>query len=80
MGLDDKNIISIGEDVSDTTLELIDNLIEEESDLLSLYYGTAVDKSDAEELVGRIEEIYPGIEVELNYGGQPIYYYFLSIE
>ncbi len=80
MGLDDKNIISIGEDVSDTTLELIDNLIEEESDLISLYYGTAVDKSDAEELVGRIEEIYPGIEVELNYGGQPIYYYFLSIE
>lgn len=80
MGLDDKNIISIGEDISDTTLELIDNLIEEESDLISLYYGTAVDKSDAEELVERIEEIYPGIEVELNYGGQPIYYYFLSIE
>ena len=80
MGLDDKNIISVGEDVSDTTLELIDNLIEEESDLISLYYGTAVDKNDAEELAKRIEEIYPGIEVELNYGGQPIYYYFLSIE
>ena len=80
MGLDDKNIISIGEDISDTTLELIDNLIEEESDLISLYYGTAVDKNDAEELAKRIEEIYPGIEVELNYGGQPIYYYFLSIE
>ena len=82
MGLDEKNIIAVGEDISNTTIELIAEMLgdDDDYDFLSLYYGQDVTEEDAEKLVEDIEDAYPDIEVELNFGGQPIYYYYLSIE
>ncbi len=80
MGLDEKKILAVAKDVSEATLELIDKMVDEDSDLISLYYGEDIREEDAEELVELVEEKYPDLEVELNFGGQPIYYYFVSIE
>ena len=80
MGLNEKDILAVGKDISETTLELIGSMLDDDSDLVSLYYGDSVSEEDAKELVDLIEDKYPDVEVELNYGGQPIYYYFLSIE
>lgn len=80
MGLDEKKILAVAKDVSVATLDLIGQMVDEDSDLVSLYYGEDVKEEDAKELVELIEEKYPDLEVELNYGGQPIYYYFMSIE
>ena len=80
MGLDEKRILSVGKDVVEATLDLIGQMVDEDSDLISLYYGEGVTEEEAEELVGLIEDKYPDLEVELNYGGQPIYYYYMSIE
>ena len=82
MGLNEKNILAVGEDISETTLKLIDKIleIEDDYDLISLYYGNEVSEEEAEELVENIEDAYPDMEVELNFGGQPVYYYYLSIE
>ncbi|NMB43731.1 MAG: DAK2 domain-containing protein [Clostridiales bacterium] len=80
MGLDEKKILAVAQDVSVATLDLIGQMVDEDSDLVSLYYGEDVKEEDAKELVELIEEKFPDLEVELNYGGQPIYYYFMSIE
>ena len=80
MGIDDDGIEAVGTDVVDTTLELIQHMIDEESELVCLYYGEDVTKEQAAELADAIEEKYPELEVETNFGGQPIYYYMLSVE
>ncbi len=80
MGLTDKTILSVGSGLQETTLELLQGLIDEESELVSLYYGDNVTEEEAEELAGRIMEQYPDLEAEIQYGGQPIYSYFLSVE
>lgn len=80
MGIGDAGILAVGQALRDTTLELIDCLVEEDSELISLYYGSDVDEAQAEELAEQIEEKYPEIEVEVSQGGQPIYYYVLSVE
>ncbi|KSV59537.1 DAK2 domain-containing protein [Acetivibrio ethanolgignens] len=80
MGIGDSGILAVGQDMKDTTLELIDCLVEEDSELVSLYYGSDVDEVQAEELAELIEKKYPELEVEVNQGGQPIYYYVLSVE
>lgn len=80
MGIGDSGILAVGQDMKDTTLELVDCLVEEDSELISLYYGSDVDEAQAEELAELIEEKYPELEVEVNQGGQPIYYYVLSVE
>jgi len=80
MGIGDKTIMAVGADVKDTTLELIRNLANDESELISLYYGNEVSESDASELAEQVMELYPDLDVEIHYGGQPIYYYVLSVE
>ena len=80
MGIGDSGILAVGQDMKDTTLELVDCLVEEDSEIVSLYYGSDVDEAQAEELAELIEEKYPELEVEVNQGGQPIYYYVLSVE
>ncbi len=80
MGLDDKTIMSVGEDIKTTTLELIQQLVEDDSELISLYYGEETSEEDAEALSAELAELFPDMDVEVHYGGQPIYYYLLSVE
>ncbi len=80
MGLDDKTILSVGSDVLETTFELIKNLVDDESELISIYYGEEVSEDSANELSDMVSKEFPDLDVELNYGGQPIYYYVLSVE
>lgn len=80
MGLDDKTILSVGSDVLETTFELIKNLVDDDSELISIYYGEEVTEDSANELSDMVSKEFPDLDVELNYGGQPIYYYVLSVE
>ena len=80
MGIDDRGIETVGTDITETTLDLIKNMTDEDSELLCVYYGQDVTKEEASALADRIEEQFPELEVEINYGGQPIYYYMLSVE
>ncbi len=80
MGLGDSGLLAVGEELEDTTLATIDALIDKDSEIISLYYGADVTEEDAEHLSALLEEKYPECEVELNEGGQPIYYYVVSVE
>ncbi len=80
MGIGDKTIVSVGKDVDIVTKELIEELIDEDSELISLYYGSDVTQEQVDALSESLEELYPDVDVEVNCGGQPIYYYILSVE
>lgn len=80
MGIGDHAILSVGEDVAETALSMFAELIDEDSELISIYYGEDVKKEDAEELGSRLEELYPDCDIEVHFGGQPIYYYVVSVE
>ena len=80
MGLGDDGLLAVGENIEDTTLETIAALVDEDSEIISLYYGEDVSEEDAENLTEKLEDKYPDCEVELNQGGQPIYYYVVSVE
>ncbi len=79
MGLDNKKILSQGKDVSEVTLDLIEKLRDGE-EIITLYYGQDVKEEDAEALREKIEEKYPDCDVDIHYGGQPIYYYYIALE
>ena len=80
MGIGDKSILSVGQDLKATTLEMVDEMVDEDSAIVSIYYGEDVSEEAAEEIAAVIEEKYPDVEVEINNGGQPIYYYVISVE
>jgi DAK2 domain fusion protein YloV len=80
MGLDDKTIISVGDNIEDTTFELITGLVEDDSELISIYYGAETTEEQANELAELVMSEYPDMDVEVHFGGQPIYYYILSVE
>lgn len=80
MGIGDKTILSVGSDIKDTTLELIGCLVNEDSELISLYYGQETSEDSALELADEVMSLYPNLDVEVHFGGQPIYYYVLSVE
>lgn len=80
MGIGDSSIRSVGTDIKQTTLELISTMVDEDSELISLYYGEEISEQDANELANELMEQYPDMDVEVHYGGQPIYYYVLSVE
>ena len=80
MGIGDKSILSVGQDLKAVTLEMTDAMIDEDSAIVSIYYGSDATEENAKELQAEIEEKYPDIEVEVNEGGQPIYYYVISVE
>lgn len=80
MGIGDKSILSVGRDLQATTLEMIDEMVDDDSAIVSIYFGSEASEEDAEELASIIEERYPDVEVEINNGGQPIYYYVISVE
>ncbi len=81
MGIGDKGILSVGKEMKDVTLEMISEMVDEDSDeLISIYYGEDISEEDATALSEEIEAKYPDLDVELQYGGQPIYYYIVSVE
>lgn len=80
MGIGDKSILSVGTDLKAITLEMVDAMVDEESAIVSIYFGSDSDEDSANELAAAIEEKYPDVEVEVNDGGQPIYYYVISVE
>lgn len=80
MGIGDKSILSVGQDLKAVTLEMTDAMIDEDSAIVSIYYGSDATEENAKELQAAIEEKHPDIEVEVNEGGQPIYYYVISVE
>ena len=80
MGIGDQGIVAVGQDIADTTVEMIKELVDDDTELISVYYGADVSEEDAEGIASRVNEEYPDLDVEVNYGGQPIYYYLISIE
>lgn len=80
MGIDDTGIKSVGTDIVEVIKELVKEMSDEDSELLSVYYGEDVSEEDAEALVAVLEEEYPDLEIELHPGNQPVYYYILSVE
>lgn len=80
MGIGDHAILSVGKDVMETTLAMFDELVDEDSELISIYYGADVSKEDAASLGTSLGEKYPDCDIEVHFGGQPIYYYVASVE
>ena len=80
MGIGDKSILAVGKDLKQTTLEMVDAMVDEDSAIVSIYFGSESSEEKAEEIASAIEEKYPDVEVEVNDGGQPIYYYVVSVE
>ena len=79
MGLDNKKILAKGDDVGEVTIELIEKLRGDE-EIITLYYGQEVKEEDAIKLQQIIMEKYPDCDVDVHYGGQPIYYYYIALE
>lgn len=80
MGIGDKGILSVGQDLASTVLDMAGQLIDGESAIVSIYYGEDVNENAADAIGAKISEDYPDVEVEIHYGGQPIYYYVISVE
>ena len=80
MGIGENGIEAVGKDIKDTTLELLSHMIDDNSELVSVFYGDGVTEEDANALAALIEETYTEVEVEVQFGGQPVYYYILSVE
>ena len=80
MGIGDKGILAVGQGIEDITVETLKEMIDEDTEIISIYYGADVTEEDAEQLCERLEELYPDFDVEINQGGQPIYYYVVSVE
>lgn len=80
MGIGDDGILSVTKDIKETTVLLLKELIDDDSEIVSIYYGADVTEKDANEIADEIAKINDSIDVEVNYGGQPIYYYVVSVE
>ena len=80
MGIGDSGMLAVGQNVNETVLETLKHLVDDESELISVYSGEDVTEEDAAALVEKVQAAFPDCEVELNDGGQPIYYYLLSVE
>ena len=80
MGIGDKGILAVGKEVEETTRKMLSELIDDDSELISLYYGEEVTEEAAEAFSASIAEQYPDLDVDVHFGGQPIYYYILAVE
>ena len=80
MGIGDKTILSVGADRTVVTQEMVAAMVDEDSSIISIYYGEETPETEAEQLGAALEEKYPDVEVEIHSGGQPIYYYVISVE
>ena len=80
MGIGDKSILAVGTDMNTVTIEMLDKMIDEDSAMVSIYFGSDSSEEAAAEIAAAVEEKYPDVDVEINDGGQPIYYYVISVE
>ena len=80
MGIGDKGILAVGQDMKAVTMEMISEMVDDDSELISIYYGEDIPEEDAAAIAEEVEDKYPDCDVELQYGGQPIYYYIVSVE
>ena len=80
MGIGDSGILAVGQSVEETAKEMLAQLVDEDTELISLYYGQDVQEESAENFAQEIEDLYPDVDVDVHSGGQPIYYYVLSVE
>ncbi len=80
MGIGDHGILAVGQDVEKTTLETVEAMVDEDSEIISIYFGAEVSEEEAEVLKEALEEKYPDFDIDVNQGGQPIYYYVISVE
>lgn len=80
MGIGDRGMLAVGKEVEATTLDTLREMTDSESELISIYYGEEVNEQEAEALFAKAQEEFTGCEIELHNGGQPIYYYMLSVE
>ena len=80
MGIGDVGIIAVGTDIQNTAKEMLAAMVDEDSELISLYYGEEISAEDAESFAAEIEELYPDMDIDAQFGGQPIYYYVMAVE
>ena len=80
MGIGDKGILAVGTEVEATAKEMLAELVDEDSELISLYYGEEVSEEEAEKFAAEVEELYPDVDVDFHFGGQPVYYYVMAVE
>ena len=80
MGIGDDGILAVGKDIAETTKEMIAQLVDEESELISVYYGDDITEEQAMQLTEEIEALYPNVDIDTHLGGQPIYYYVIAVE
>lgn len=81
MGIGDKTILAVGSQIKETTLDMIAEIMKDsDAELISIYYGSDITEDDAQQLRDCLEELYSDCDIELQYGGQPIYYYIISVE
>lgn len=80
MGIGDHSILSVGKGIKDVAQEMVAAMVDSDSEIISIYYGEEISEDDANELAEALEEQYPGCDIEVNNGGQPIYYYVISVE
>ena len=80
MGIGDAGIISVCDTVDRAVLEMLETLVDEDASIISLYFGAEIGEAEANALAKKISETYSGLDVELQFGGQPVYYYLLSVE
>ena len=80
MGIGDKTILAVGKDLAQVTLAMAESMIDEDSAIVSIYYGEDVTEDDANAIAQKIQAVSDELEVEVQYGGQPIYYYLISVE
>ena len=80
MGIGDKSILAVGTDMNTVTLQMLDKMIDEDTEMVSIYFGSDSSEEEAEVIMEALEEKYPDVDVEVNEGGQPIYYYVISVE
>ena len=80
IGIDNKRILAKGDNIEETTIKLIKSLKNDEHEMITLYYGDGVKEEEAEALAGKLSEQYPDCDVDFHFGGQPVYYYMVSLE
>ena len=80
MGIGDQGILAVGQSVENTAKEMLSQMADDDSELISLYYGQDVLPEDAEKFARTVEEMYPDVDIDIHFGGQPIYYYVISVE
>lgn len=80
MGIGDKTILAVGKELETVVIDMAREMVDDDTGMISVYYGQEVTDAAADDLAEKLTEAFPDIEVELNNGGQPIYYYIMSVE